>query len=139
MVTIAIIGMLASLAVPSMLQVILTAQSMRTASDIRHYASAISQYNLAHGHYPPASAPGVIPNGMDELMPPQFTLETAIGGLWAWSPNQFGANASISIVNAAPTANQIYCWLRVDMAMDDGNLGSGTVRTRPGGLMYIID
>lgn len=139
MVTIAIIGMLATLAVPAIREATLNAQAMRTASDIRHYASALATYNLANGEYPSDKGPGAMPDGMDEMMPPQWLTTVPIGGSWDWDYEQFGTKAAVSIYSDVITPKTVYAWYRIDRALDDGVLGAGTVRIRPGGLMYVLD
>ncbi|WOO40121.1 prepilin-type N-terminal cleavage/methylation domain-containing protein [Rubellicoccus peritrichatus] len=140
MVTVAIIGMLATLAVPAIREATQNAQVMRTVSDMRQYSSAISTYNLANGEYPEDKTPGEMPEGMEEIMPPQWLAAAPVGGSWDWDYEQFGTKAAVSIyADNALTPKTIYSWYRIDKTLDDGFLGAGLVRIRPGGLMFVID
>lgn len=139
MVTIGIIGMIATLAVPAIREATRNAKVMRTASDLRHFSNAFDTYNLANGSYPADTYPGEMPANMDGIMPYQFTAKTPLGGNWDWDRKQFGTEAAVSIYNNRLTVDIVYSWVRLDKTLDDGYLGSGRMRIRPSGLMMVLD
>lgn len=139
MVTIGIIGMLATLAVPAITEATRNAKVMRAASDMRHFSNALDTYNLANGDYPADTLPGEMPPNMEGIMPFQFVEATPIGGEWDWDNKQFGTNAALSIYNNRLTLETIYAWTRLDKTLDDGLLGSGKIRLRPSGLMLVME
>tara|TARA_Y100000385_G_C12892686_1_gene550686 strand:+ start:534 stop:761 length:228 start_codon:yes stop_codon:yes gene_type:complete len=65
-----------------------------------------------------------------------FTSETPAGGRYDWDEGVFGITAGVSLQN--PSVDNTVL-VEIGKIVDDGNLNSGFVRSRPGGLLYIIE
>jgi len=139
MITVAIIGMLASIAIPTIRQATRVAKINRAAADLRQYTGIIQTYNLANGGYPADRYPGEMPVGMEDMMPHQWKEGTPIGGQWDWDYRQFQTTAAISIYNTSDSVEKFYLWWGLDQRLDDGNLLQGSIRIRPSGLMYVLE
>jgi prepilin-type N-terminal cleavage/methylation domain-containing protein len=136
-VTTAIVGLLASLAVPQMLKSGVNARNRRFASDIRAAGHAFVQYAMFNGDYPADKNPGQMPDGMEEYLAKIGWQEpTAIGGQWDWDYKVFGVHAAVSVKSPQwDLANMA----AIDKIIDDGNLETGQFRARTGGFMYVLE
>lgn len=149
MIVVCIIGMLASVAIPSMRAARLQAQAIGIANDLRVFGNAFSQYSLEHKGYPNRVAwPifGVLPAGVDEYLknPSDFAEGPSTGGDYVWygrwsnNPDSMFYNwISVEIWNAAPTS--ILHFKMVDSHMDDGNPWQGRVHCGGGWLYYFLE
>ena len=70
LIVIAIIGILAAIAIPNLLNALQRGKQKRTMSDMRNLATAIESYNVDNNSYPPAACPGGV-----------FTAAVATGNL----------------------------------------------------------
>jgi general secretion pathway protein G len=135
----AIIGMLASIAIPNFIEARTAAQNARFKSNMRVASDIFSMYTLAESKYPPDSTPGRIPLGMTEYLS-RFPWEeaTAIGGHWDWDYRQlqFGCKAGVSVHKPSRTDDQM---LAIDRKIDDGNLYTGHFRKRSNGFIYVVE
>ncbi len=52
LIVVAIIGIIAAIAVPNLLQALQTARQKKSLADLRNIALALAVYNNDHGHYP---------------------------------------------------------------------------------------
>ena len=123
MITVTILGILISLAIPGLNLVRERAQNARLMNDWRTFATAYKQYILEMGNYPDDGDPGTIPTGMEDfLRDSQWTDGTFVGGEWDWDFNKYGITAGVSLVGSRFSALQM---LQVDERLDDGDLGTG--------------
>ena len=60
LIVIAIIGILAAIAIPNLLNALQRGKQKRTMADIRNLATAVESYNVDNNTYPTASCPGGI-------------------------------------------------------------------------------
>jgi prepilin-type N-terminal cleavage/methylation domain-containing protein len=138
MIVVAIIGLLASIAIPSFAKARQTALATRVANDLRVFANAFQQYAIRNGKYPPDTHI-VLPPGMDEYIKASKWNKPPFGnGHYNWEgPDSYPfAGVSISEITTTPTASLI----AVDELLDDGNLATGMFRLGPSGRpTYIIE
>lgn len=137
MIVVAIIGLLASLAIPSMLAAGQDTRSARFAREIQNAGHAFVQYSFDHGDYPADKNPAQMPTGMlDYLTGLSWSEETVIGGSWDWDYLQFGITAGVSVYAPNWGDDQM---VEIDELIDDGNLSSGQFRKRSSGYIYVIE
>ena len=137
MITVAIIGMLAAIAIPNFLKARERSQLTAVANDFRVFESGFAQYALDHGNYPPDSHI-VLPAGMDEYIDSGDWLgDTPLGGSYNWEgPNGY-PYAGIALFNSTAPTTQL---AQLDVLIDDGNLASGAFRQTPNGrYTWIIE
>ncbi len=126
MIVVAVIGLLAGIAIPSLTRARINARVSRMANDLRTFAAAFEMHNLDQGHWPTDVNRGIIPPSMQGyLRGSAFTQPTPIGGNWDWDFNMFGIRAGISVVD--PIADDLVL-LKIDTFLDNGNLATGRFR-----------
>jgi prepilin-type N-terminal cleavage/methylation domain-containing protein len=137
MIVVSIISLLAVIAVPATIRARESAQVSRFVADLRTAKSAFILYGVEHGTFPPDKQPGEMPDGMDEyLARMDWRGRTSLGGQWDWDYQQFGCKAGVSVYGPTAPASQIR---RVDLACDDGNLATGSFRSRSSGYISVIE
>ena len=137
MIVVAIIGLLAIIAIPNFIKVRKTALHTAFANDIRIACDAFVLRCAETGKYPPDRTPGQMPAGMEPyLAKMKWTKDTPIGGRWDWDNGQFGFKAGVSVYMPDATAEEMR---EIDKKIDDGDLGSGSFRSRSGGYISIIE
>jgi len=137
MIVTSIVGLLASLAIPSMKNAGSQSRGTRFAREIRTVGHAFVQYAFDHGEYPADKTPAQMATGMAEYLNGfPWSEETVIGGQWDWDYEVFGIHAGVSVKSPKWDDEQMQ---EIDEKIDDGNLGSGQFRKRPGGYIYILE
>lgn len=137
MIVVAIIGMLAMMAIPSLIKARKKVQTNIFISDIRIATDAFVLYSMDNNRYPPDVTPGVIPPGMASYLENMnWTRRTAIGGQWDWDYEQFGYLAGVSVYSPNRNTDEMR---EIDAHIDDGNLNTGNFRQRNQGFIYIIE
>ena len=137
MIVTSIVGLLASLAIPSMRNAGIKTRSTRFAREIKTAGHAFVQYALDHGDYPADKTPGQMPTGMSGYLSRfPWSEETMIGGRWDWDYEVFGVHAGVSVNSPNWDSEEMQ---EIDAMIDDGNLGSGQFRQRSGGYIYILE
>ena len=131
MVSIAIIGILAAIAIPTFFSYQEKAKLGGIVSDLKTFGVSFEAYNLANGCYPPDShndAPYNLKNGYgteDYLPIGAWTTPPAWGGFYNWEgPNSY-PYAGISLFGTTASASTMS---QLDRMMDDGELTSGKFR-----------
>ena len=137
MVVTAVLGVLTAIAVPTMIRARENAHVGSFVANLRSASGAFFQYYAAEGEFPPTTAAGSVPAGMNDYLTRfPWTSETDIGGQWAWDNNVNGYKAGLVVVNpSAPLLRQ----QSADEKIDDGSLATGQFRSRPGGLVLVMD
>ena len=136
-ITSAIIGLLATLAVPNLLEAGIQARNRRFAADIRAAGHAFVQYAMEHGEYPKDKTPSQMPDGMAEYLSGiDWGGKTVIGGQWDWDYKVFSVLAAVSVKSPAWSAKRMK---EIDAIIDNGDLSSGQFRRRSGGYMYVLE
>jgi len=133
MVVVAIVGLVASIAIPSLIKARRESRISAFANDLRLALDAFELYAIERGGYPADVSRGVVPPGMAEYLPKMdWTAATPLGGNWDWERNAVGISAGISAVgNDLSSAD----FRDVDRKIDDGNLSTGRFR-HLGGSRY---
>ena len=136
MIVAAIIGLLATIAIPSFIHARENSQNKRFINDIRIAVGAFIQYNLDKGGYPADTTPGIIPANMnDYLIRIEWTKNTVLGGKWDWDYLQFGCTSGVSVYRPDASADRMRT---IDQEIDDGDLTTGNFRQRTDGYISII-
>jgi prepilin-type N-terminal cleavage/methylation domain-containing protein len=136
-IVVAIIGVLAALAIPSVMITKTNARSARFINDLRQARAIFDAHAFQTGRYPTEGTPGIVPAGMaDKLRPVHWTEPTPIGGQWDWDYLQFGVVAGVSVFMPDLTDAQM---AKIDARIDDGNLATGNFRQRSSGFIYIME
>ncbi|MDA0347271.1 MAG: prepilin-type N-terminal cleavage/methylation domain-containing protein [Verrucomicrobia bacterium] len=137
MIVVMIIGILAAMAGVAFKHTRERAIATRIGNDLRVFADAFQAYSLEMGDYPADVGPATVPSGMEEYLNTSlFTSTTPAGGSYDWDKGVFGITAAVSVMGVTVGPGII---LKIDEILDDGNLGSGNIRSRSGGLLYIIE
>lgn len=118
MVVVVIIGLLAALALPAFKRTRERALATRITNDMRQFRTAFQTYALQTDTWPPATAAGTIPVGMDGYLSVAYLNTREPGGAYSWT----GAARQIEFTTLSATADSM---VLVDAALDDGNLGTG--------------
>lgn len=137
MIVVAIIGLLAALSVPAVLEAGINARARRFAREIKTAGHAFVQYAAENGDYPADVTPAQLPDGMAPYLEDfPWYEKTVIGGVWDWDFGQFGTRAGVSVYE--PDWND-EGMAKIDAVIDDGNLNTGQFRKRSNGYMYILE
>ena len=137
MIVTSIVGLLASLAIPSMRGAGIKTRSARFAREIQNAGHAFAQYSFEHGEYPADKTPAQMAAGMAEYLNGfPWSEDTVIGGQWDWDYEVFGIHAGVSVHSPDLNDEQMQ---KIDTIIDDGNLGSGQFRKRSSGYIYILE
>jgi prepilin-type N-terminal cleavage/methylation domain-containing protein len=137
MIVVAVVGLLATMAMPSMVKARRVTQSNVMFSDMRTAAGAFEVYALEMGDYPPNSGPGVVPMGMaDYLGDFNWTSRNSVNGRWNWDVDRHGFRAGVSVSQVDVPEDVMQ---QLDDRVDDGDLSSGVFRSRPGGYSFVLE
>lgn len=137
MIVVATVSLLATIAVPNFLKARVSAQNGRYVVDLRAACGAFMTFAIENNRYPADTTPGIVPTGMaDYLSRMNWTGETSLGGRWDWDYQQFGCRAGVSVYQPTAPVSQLQ---KIDQLIDDGNLGSGSFRSRASGYISIIE
>ena len=138
MVVVAIIGLLASMAIPSFAKARTESRITCFANDVRKACDYAELYAMEHGGYPPDKYPGVSPFGLEDYIKQLDWAEpTPIGGRWDWDSGSVGITAGVTVIGNDLSLADLR---QVDRKLDDGNLTTGMFRrTGAGGYTYIIE
>ena len=137
LVVILIIGLLASIGIPSYAEYRKRASIAATATEMRNIFTAFVAFDSENGTYPDDSH-RTLPAGMDTYLNQSlWDNETPIGGYYNWEgPNSY-PYAAVSIFNCPATEKDLQT---LDRMLDNGDLSSGRFRTGTNGRpSYIIE
>lgn len=134
MVVVAIISFLMAAVTPVYLRVQRKARAGAIANDFRVFAAAYQAHAHEAGSWPVETAAGVVPTGMTilELKAKDWQRVTAIGGQFDWERSQvhngirYTAALAIADTAAAPLLIDLDMFRQIDVALDDGNLDTGS-------------
>lgn len=139
MVVLAIVGVLASVAIPQYSEYRDRAKATAVAADLKNFGMAFRAYALLEGQYPPDSHNQLPPGaGMEEFISPAaFNRETPLGGRYNWEGPDGYPYAGVSLFDCPAEIELIEV---VDSTLDDGNLATGYFRQTPNGrYTYILE
>ncbi len=124
MITVVVIGVLASIAVPLFSTYVRNARAAAFATDIRTLANAGSQYSLESGDWISTSTPGSFPPELQGYFSEQkFNLGSPLGGDWFF--DQYDASDFTSAVGVQGATHGDELFAIIDKRIDDGNLSTG--------------
>lgn len=133
MVVTTVIGILALLAVPGVTAAAQRAEATAAANDIRVFTNAIEFYSTSEGGYPSQMTYREMPESIEGYLPSTWT-----DGTYNW----FYVNTSdyiyVYVYNLGFTPEQA---VHIDSIIDDGNIGSGSIRMafNGSGLIHIFE
>lgn len=137
LIVVVIIGVLASIAVPTFTKYLKNARAATFASDIRALAHAGAQYSLESGWWVPDTSSGVFPTELKGYFSEQkFKLSTSLGGVWDFEQDGVGAFTSAVGVHRPKESDAIFAI--VDKRIDDGNLSTGLFQKIDSDRYYFI-
>ena len=137
MIVVAVIGLLAAIALPSIARARETTRATLMFTDMKTAASAFEMFAMENPSYPPSAAPGVVPIGMSPYLGSlKWTEPSPLGGSWDWDFNSSGFVAAVSVLGHKGTSEAMQ---ELDARLDDGNLDTGIFRGRPNGNSYVIE
>lgn len=124
-----IVGILAVVAVPKIVNSHQDAMINTTMQDIRVIEEAAHRYRARNGDWPPFTYKGTPPNDFDGYIGRAiFRKEPPIGSWtgygYIWNPNVFGTQAAVYLYNPTPPTE---LWLDMDEQFDDGDPDAGSI------------
>ena len=137
MIVVAIIGLLATIAVPSFVRARTISTGVRIANDLRVFGSGFALCAMENGNYPPDNHEA-LPAGMETYIDADvFNSTTVFGGRYNWEGPDGYPYAGVSVSGSNISQAEL---LKIDGVIDDGDLGSGQYRqTGNSRYTYIIE
>jgi prepilin-type N-terminal cleavage/methylation domain-containing protein len=140
MFVIVILGVLASIVLGQFRD--MTGDAGRSAfmTSGRIFTEAAMRFQLDTGEYPEDSSSGVLPVGFgDYVQVNRFEGGTPLGGVWDSENNSFGITSAIGVHfdGTGDTKDDAFM-MEIDLAMDDGDLGTGRFRQLDADRYYFI-
>ena len=136
MIVVMIIGLLASMALPAFQKIRRSAQNAAFVNDLRQVRSAIENYAMENGGYPPDGIAALAPEFDGYISSAINNAPTPVGGVWDWDYEQFGVKAGVSVYQPTASVAQMQ---EIDRLIDDGDLSSGNFRDRGQGYIWVIE
>ena len=138
MIVIAIIGILASIAIPNFINYRKKAQIASAVSDFKYFEKGFLAYAIDEGDFPNDSHIVLpdLPRMADYISPGVWGKTTILGGTYNWEGPDNYPYAGISIFEATAPVKDLEL---LDSMLDDGDLDQGKFRKTPNGrYTYII-
>ncbi len=137
LVVVAIIGVLATIAIPAYSGFRERASVVDLASNLKNFGTAFNSYLAEHGTYPNDShiilPPGA---GMEKLISQDLWLaETPLGGHYNWEGPDNYPYAGIALLGVTASVAQVQS---LDAILDNGDLATGKFRLTPNGRYTFI-
>jgi len=137
MIVVAIIGLLAMMALPSLQKARIQSQNTAFINDLRIIAGAVETCIIETRAYPSDRNVGSMP---PELVPyltsMNWSKPTPIGGSWDYCGTVWGIKCGIGVYLPSRTAAEM---VAIDAKIDDGNLNTGHFRQLNGQYVDIIE
>lgn len=124
LVAVVVIGILASIVVPSVQKYVRNSRATAFANDVRILARAGQQYSMESGWWVEDTSTGEFPSELDGYFSRQkFELGSPLGGEWDFEQDDLGDfTSAVGVVD--PSEND-EVFAIVDKRIDDGDLASG--------------
>ena len=139
MIVIAIIGILASIAIPNFISYRQKARIASAASNFKNFEKGFIAYAIEEGEFPNDSHIVLpdLPKMGNYINPDVWGQSTPLGGTYNWEGPDSYPYAGISIFEANAPQKDLKL---LDSMLDDGDLTQGKFRQTPNGrYTYIID
>lgn len=136
MIAVVIIGLLAAIAIPAFTKLRENTRMNAFINDLTTGAEAFESYAMDNGAWPPDGAAGIPPGMEGYINYGTFGRTTQLGGDWDWDAGVFGLTAAFGV--NAPTAS-LETFEKIDLKIDDGNLSTGSFRSRSGGYVMVLE
>jgi prepilin-type N-terminal cleavage/methylation domain-containing protein len=139
MIVIAIIGILASIAIPNFIGYRKKARIAGAAADIKNFEKEFIAYALDEGEFPDDSHIVLpdLPRMADFIDPGVWGKTTALGGTYNWEGPDGYPYAGIALFEATAPQRDLEL---LDAMLDDGDLSQGKFRQTPNDrYTYIIE
>lgn len=137
LIAVAVLGVIASIAIPALQKVIRNSRAASFAHDIRVFAQAGAQYSLESGWWVPDTSTGEFPVELEGYISKQkFDLGSPLGGQWDFESFDIGDFTSAVGVVDPDEGDEIFAI--VDKRIDDGNLSSGVFQKIAARRYYYI-
>lgn len=139
LIVIAIIGIVAAIAIPTMAPLNRRTKVTATAADFRTFGDAFRAFSYLEGGWPPDSHETVPPGvGMEAyLSKGAFERESPIGGRYNWEGPSHYDYAGISLTTTPASVEEME---QLDDILDDGVLTTGFFRLMPNGrYTYVLE
>jgi type II secretory pathway pseudopilin PulG len=139
MLVVAILGDLAIVAVPAFIRSRQMAQNTKYMTDNRTATGAFEMYAAENNAYPPDTAAGVMPPGMNIYLQGMAWNDTnSLGAQWKWMLNEYATTAQVGIV--FPKDGDDVNMASIDLRFDDGILTTGAFRKQAANIYtYTIE
>lgn len=135
LVTVAIVGILAAIAVPQLSSYRDKARVARVATEMRSFESAFYAYYADHGEWPEDSH-RTVPDGMESLISQtHWDKETSLGGYYNYEGPDGYAYTGLSLFSHSASNDLI---VMLDKMLDNGDLSSGRFRNGSNGRPTLI-
>jgi type IV pilus assembly protein PilA len=141
MMVVTVIGIVSSIAIPSLVRYRELAQVRAVASNMKTFAQGFETYRASLGGYPPdwhLDGPYHLPPRMEDFIPGDiWAAKTPLGGNYNWEgPNNY-PYAGISIYQVSASSDLIDL---LDDMLDDGDTSQGKFRIPGNGRpTYILE
>ncbi len=136
LIVVAVIGLIASMAIPTFLKVKQNGRAAAFARDVRTIASASETYIMESGAWPPDSSSGTFPAELAGYFSKRFfESKTPMGGHWDYELFESGVVSAVGV--SGPTVKEETI-LAADVVIDDGNLATGQFRKIANGRYYWV-
>ena len=140
LVVVMILGILAAMVVPKMVNASQEATLTATAADLKAIENAISLYASEHGAYPRDVNRRQVVGVLDPYFKSEnpFAKPAPIGGIYDYEGPPNWSPVQISVRSDSQTGHSQARAIELDEYMDDGNLSTGVVRRQGNRTYYII-
>ncbi|MFT4863260.1 MAG: prepilin-type N-terminal cleavage/methylation domain-containing protein [Pseudohongiellaceae bacterium] len=138
MMVTAIVGVLASVALPVYADYATRARLIETALKLGNWSREFRRWEIANGRFPNDSHAGLPAEAVRTLniIESEWSAPTELGGTWNWEGPDGYPYAGIAILAPTATVQDI---AQLDYILDDGILSTGKFRQTPNGrYTYII-
>lgn len=141
MTAVALIGILSSLAVPTIHSVRSKAQNSALMNDLRTFESAFLLYHMESGQWPEDRNRATLPPEMDGYIPSgSFTRQTPIGGHYDWDPSTSGSlpggiGAAVSVRGHQARAAQLESLVK---SLSGGSTNTGQIRVNGSDIHFVL-
>ena len=137
MIVVALIGLLAALAIPSLVKARHQSTATVIVNNFRVFEGVFEQFRMETGDWPPSDwTQGTYPAGMAEWLPSAWIDVRPVGGYYAFETPAAGTPATIIL---SRTDLPALIMQHVDDVLDDGDLLNGTIRGDNQSLDLIIE